>query len=146
MPTEFRRSVKTPEQQRDDQERREREAEKADRLRNERTQRNIELRNSWFRIKEEPAIANLVKFLETRRDMLTLTATSGVGQVKKQDGANEYMEEIRFTSEQRISQMDRIAGITEALDNIAYHLGKSLQAEEEVPYNADNDTEQVPTI
>lgn len=95
--------------------------EREDRKR-ERDGKALELAASWANVSGELAISDFRKYLNMRRDMLLPTAINGIGLKElKEESGKPYYEEVRFTSEQRISQMDRLAGIEEAIAYLDRH-------------------------
>jgi hypothetical protein len=115
MEQQFKRTVKTPEQVKIDREERERKLQERERKLKEKSSKKKEVKASWNKIKQEPAVIELVKFLEIRRSMIISVAISSIGQDV------DSKEKVRLSRDERISQMDRIAGLDEAIDYIKRH-------------------------
>ncbi len=125
MSAEFRRTIKTPEQVQADREKRERKQQDLQEKNNEKEAEKAAIKASWERISGEEAVDNLLHFLATRREMLVNVSVSGIGYVAKPGTDKGDIEQIRMTSEQRLANMDRAAGIDEAVAFIERHLQHS---------------------
>lgn len=98
------------------------EVERRERRKAEQEAAAASLKASWARVRGEEAVSHLLKFLCMRYGMVSDLARDGMG-IDPEDG-----KQVRLTSEQRVSQLDRLAGIQEAITYLENHL-----SEEDLP-------------
>lgn len=78
----------------------------------------------WGKIKKSPAVAHWIKFLETAQEMHVRVATKGVGVkvIGQDEEGKDILDTVSLSPEERLSHLDRAAGIDEALDYLVRHL------------------------
>jgi len=81
------------------------------------------LKAEYFKVKESPALQDLMKKLHGFVDYHTKVAKDGIGYEQYTNATGDLQQKtVRFTPEERVSHLDKAAGLEEILDYIERQL------------------------